>query len=205
MKALTVKEKIRRVKNLETETQLLRLREVLYQMEKRIENNKKRFITKDNKIADLLYKNRALALSNEKQRGKVKQLQLKYEQPGRRHRKLQIILKSIIAYETLKSGGYITFNEFSFLLIGAQKRVFSLDDVKKKYPDIKYGWLGDLKACVEIGFFRVVRGKDVFSITTAGDERLTAILENIVEPDIELPIPKIDVTPAGKKIIKNDE
>ncbi len=91
---------------------------------------------------------------------------------------LEIMIRAIIAYRKLESGGVVAFSELAFLVTGSQFEYFALKDVLARTGPM---WFAkrDLKSCIEAGYLKKIERKPLYYITLDGRARLDAILAHI--------------------------
>lgn len=94
---------------------------------------------------------------------------------------VEVILRTIIAYNRLISGGVINFNELAYLLIGYQKDAFRLTDVAERFGKLGGRNRQDFATLVEAGMIRKVYRKQAYWLTETGRDRLNDILKYIYE------------------------
>lgn len=105
---------------------------------------------------------------------------LEWDKESSRQMHIEIIVRAIITYNKLTSAGTITFNEFAFLLAGAQKEYFSLEDLKDRYGDLGRRVKSNIVACIEAGYLKkVLKKTNMWCLTNEGRNRLNDILKHI--------------------------
>lgn len=96
---------------------------------------------------------------------------------------VEVILRAIVTYDRLIKDGMITFNELAVLLVGTQKEVFGLDDIKARFP-VHGFWKSQFFACVEAGLFKRMHRKALWHITQKGKQRFNDIMKYIYEAKV---------------------
>lgn len=134
-----------------------------YQLRRFRENSKEHRTFISNMVESLKFLDRDLDWDNTTDRGAI----------------LEIIIRAIVTYGKLEKEGYLTFLEFVFLLVGSQRDFFSLDDVKDRAGNLPYQYLKGFNQLIDAGYFEKVNRKKLYYITTAGKERMDAILKHI--------------------------
>lgn len=94
-----------------------------------------------------------------------------------------VITNALLAYNKLKTEGFVTDNEMYLLILGYQKEHFSLSDLatfKNKWGrnNARY-WKDDFKTCCEAGYFYSFKAgrKNYYFISFKGRKRLESLSE----------------------------
>lgn len=109
---------------------------------------------------------------------------LDWDKSTSRQLHVEIILRTIITYNKLINKGVITFNELAFLLIGAQRDAFTIQDAVDRYGKMSRMFKFDFKCLVEAGLFQKVYRKQAWNISVKGRDRFNDILRYIYEEKV---------------------
>jgi len=93
---------------------------------------------------------------------------------------LEIVIRTIIAYQKLIMDGLLAYSEFIILLTAAQLEFFTVEDVINRFGEVRY-IKRDFKSVLDAGFITKVPRKNLFNITIPGKDRLNSILTFMYE------------------------
>lgn len=91
---------------------------------------------------------------------------------------LEIVYRTIIAYNKLTKDGILVFEEFSLLLVGSQKEFFSAKDVRARFGYLRFVDR-DILRMIDAGYIAKVYRKRLYYLTMNGKLRINDILEYI--------------------------
>lgn len=113
---------------------------------------------------------------------KIRELKAQIKKPRKTAKELhlEIVFRTIIAYNKLTKDGILVFIEFVLLLMGSQKEFFSVEDIKTRFGYLRY-IKRDMLLCIESGYIAKVYRKKLYYLTMNGKIRLNDILEYIYQ------------------------
>lgn len=177
------------------EKELSKLQTVIRNKDKDIEVLEEKFkrIYKQNRVTNARYqslrksnRNRTdttsdILAENKKFKEEVSRLTKDLHWPEREKENIELIIRTIFAYNILEKRGVLSYNEFCFLLIGSQLDFFNMKDIKDRFSELTHFYKRDFRLCLAAGYFRKVDRKGFWNLTVVGAHRLNDILQYIYE------------------------
>lgn len=96
---------------------------------------------------------------------------------------LEVICRTIVAYDKLIKNNIITFNEIAILLTAAQREYFDMGDLNSRYGIIR-GISSDVNAMIDAGYLKKIHRKKLWHVTEIGKSRLSDIIDHIHDEKI---------------------
>jgi len=154
--------------------------------DKRIEANRKKLAQANKRVVNVNYRGKKNREKMFEARGQLIKMKnnlafwgksMSWDDSVNKEKQLEIIIRAIVAYNQLVNDGYITYEEFMFLLIGSQTELFKIQDIESRCK--MRAMKSKFNKCVEAGYFQRDGIKAKYHITIAGKNRLESIMKHI--------------------------